>query len=270
MTLLLWLACGGADLAGERETYRELVADREPDAARDLPRCAGLTDPDLAGDCGLTVAQRAGVAADDPGGFCDRVAGEIWQEECWFQAAEHRRKQGRIADALDLCARSGRFRERCDYHLWQEDSRRAVEGLRSDAAALAVQRASEAYGSWSARVGPDWSPPADLPLGAAPPEPTFEATWWTRVFQQLFEPDETLDITRCNAVDAELLRFCEAGVYDVLRRRALDWQRFRQGTCDTLPAEVGEASAWWNERGVYFVADERVVRELAKTCAGEP
>lgn len=242
--MIFWLlACGGDALpdAADRETYAELVAEPAPDADRDLPRCLAIADPDLAGDCAMAVALRAGVRAKEPAKFCDRVPSGPWQFECSFQAAEELRKKTRRDDAIAACSRSGPFQDRCYFHLWQEDILRAQQGLSAEERAavkpgtldpaghgLGADRIEEAvalgepvYAEWSARFGPDWrASHGDLPMGVPMDDTSFAAVFWTRFFVQLFAMDPDPDAAACDRIGYP--DYCRAAVKDVLFRRSLD------------------------------------------------
>lgn len=237
--LLAWWGCGGPSFpdAADRDLYRSIVTQRVPDAEQELPRCATIREPDLAGDCALAVALRAGVASGEPLKWCDAVPKGAWRDECGFLAAEHRRKQGRTEQALEACQRAGRFAQRCTYHLWQDD----LTGVVRQTAALPLEEATEAalpvYARWSERVGDQPLDPGDLPLGAPAPEDTFPSVFWTRFHQQRFEREEAPVLADCAGIARQ--EACEAGVLDVLRRRALD-RRASGGACEAIGHELEE------------------------------
>jgi len=237
--LLVSCSAGSFPAAEHREAYRRIASDPHPDPDRDLERCAALPD-DLAGDCGLVVAHRAGVVAGDPARWCDEVRGGVWREECHFQAAELRRRQHGVEQAIELCDRSGRFRDSCLFHLWQEPITRAhreAPGLEQAAAAVEAD-----WRRWQAHVD--------------------ESVFWTRFYTQHFEPQRRPDVADCTGPRQ---RDCRAGLLDVVRRRAIDWVR-RGGRCAGLPDDPEAAAAWWGERGVRFATDPEVVAALAMAC----
>ena len=259
------IACGTSSVpsADDRQAYRALVAVKQVDADRDLPACRALRDPALANDCALYVAERAGVQADNPGKWCSSLTSGVWQDECWFQAAEHRRQQRRRDEAIAACKHSGQFRDRCDYHLWQEDVLRAERGLSSADVDGSIVRGRPIFAEWDTRLGPDWRASADeLPLGAPASEATFAEVFWTRWFEQLFEHDPRPDVGRCDA-QGELATACVDGTVDVLRRRAID----RVGhACSGFPADVALQPAWWAGQGIDYVADPRLTSPLSDVC----
>lgn len=233
MSLVLLLACAGASTA-DNEAYLAILREPRPEVDRDLPRCAALADPSLAGDCALAVASRASIRDPDA---CDAVPAGVWREECWFQVMETRRRQGRWDEAVAACDRTGRFHDRCQYHLWEEDILRLLQGIDWQEArrkppsgdgrptpprygpqdvAAATAAAVPLYDDWTKRIPPDTRLVADdLPLGFATDDTRFEHLFWARVYVQLFEHGPP-DPSACDAVARADL--CRAAIRDVERR----------------------------------------------------
>jgi len=76
-----------------------------------MAACLALADGDLAGDCALAVARQASRGAEgEQEAFCPRIPAGPWRDECWFEAAEARRRSD-PDQAVALCQRAGAFRE---------------------------------------------------------------------------------------------------------------------------------------------------------------
>ena len=108
-SLALLVSCG--EVPSDRELYSQALLGGRTNAEA----CMQIVAEDLRGDC-MTVMARSMItgppglsAAKD---VCEQISHPMWQEECWFELSDKLR--GR--EALDLCARTGRFEGRCVTH----------------------------------------------------------------------------------------------------------------------------------------------------------
>ncbi|MEL6346131.1 MAG: hypothetical protein AAFV53_23680 [Myxococcota bacterium] len=115
MPLILLLLCCGPD--GPTDAARHQSALSAADPAEGIALCDQIEDPRRQGDC------RAALAGDVLQGTadleaiaatCDAIRDAMWQEECWFQAADAARLVG--TPAKRACDRAGRFRGFCYEH----------------------------------------------------------------------------------------------------------------------------------------------------------
>ena len=197
--VLIWmlLACKGDS---DRQVYLKILASDGHNPHRDLQVCAGLSTPNLAGDCALVVATRA----EEP--LCDRVPSGVWRDECWFQSAEKHRQRNAMGDAREACSRSGQFQADCDYHVWTDE---IAEITRLSFFSFQTLRArgEPLFQRWSLHAEGYW-PEDTNPLDFQAPEPHFEAVFWTRFYQRAFESSQwsSEDCTK-----VEETRWCRAG-----------------------------------------------------------
>lgn len=250
----LLVGCPPAPATQDWPSYARLVALRSPTDA-DLSACADLADPQLSGDCALALAHRAGVLANKPEAYCDRVPPGLWQQECWFEAADLRSQQQRSDEAIALCARSGNFRPHCDYHIWLSEIVRALDRLEPDPKIPEVLEVGERiYARWAPRTASYW--PDDMnPLTFPTPDPSFKGVLWTRLFQRFFEQRDTVFLSTCDVLAQDQRALCVgAGIY-VVRRRALDQLSLGK----PCPED-------WGEHGVFFAPDERLMGPLRRIC----
>jgi len=239
VSLILICACDKTTMGDrERALYIEVLNARKDTREADFERCKQLAEPGYRGDCMLTVALRLGVRQDNPSMFCDRISSGTWRDECWFQAAEHRHKQVRVNEAVSLCQSAGRFRSRCEYHLWDADVGRAMREAGDIPGGDLVRIVEPVEVIWSKRLGAEWTP-GDLDFADIEEDSTFEAVFWTRVMQRWHHHRELLDLTVCQTVPDEHVLICRTVLKDVLFRRVLDWKRRHGGEC---PERVADAS----------------------------
>jgi hypothetical protein len=234
MLALLLTACADGGRS-DQQRYVEVLREARPELTRDLARCAEIRDATLSGDCALAVAARVSVREPNA---CDQVQDGVWKDECWFQVMERRRRVGRWGEAVSACASAGRFRDRCYFHLWEQDILRVIQGVdwrlartrppgdgsdptppkfgSGDVAAV-TQAAMPIFEDWSARIGEDTLlVDDDLPLGIAAGDTRFQILFWARVYVQLFEHD----LPARSACDAAGLRksACLLAIDDIARR----------------------------------------------------
>lgn len=149
---LLVLACAAGDpgpaaATAEAQAYAAVLADP---SRRDPAACTALADPDLAGDCGVVIAERRIVAGDARASVCVPLGEGVWADECRFRAAEAAMAAGDADGAAALCLSVRTFRDACAQHLWDPELAAVWQG--PDAAA-ALDRARALHAAWAARLG---------------------------------------------------------------------------------------------------------------------
>lgn len=148
--------------------YSAVVSDRTltPDDA--LARCQRIRERSLRGDCSLVAASRAA----QPVAHCPQVPAGVWQEECWFIAAEAVNRLGEVGQAAELCQRAGRFRLDCAQHLWQTPVHRLIHSRGAAGFSAALPEATALHDAWA-------------PVLAA--QSDFEGRFWAKFFGNGFE-----------------------------------------------------------------------------------
>jgi len=146
--LVLLTACGaGPPASTDARAYASVLAD--PSVA-DPTACGVLSDPDLAGDCGVVVAERRMAGGVAPSTVCRPVGEGVWGDECRFRAAEESMAAGDPDAAAALCLQVRTFRDACAQHLWDP----ALAGTWQDGdPGAALERARMLHAEWSARLG---------------------------------------------------------------------------------------------------------------------
>lgn len=233
--MLLWVfAACGATPAQDVKVYAALVGERNPDPDRDLPACARLTDPNLAGDCALTVAQRAANSRKvAPETWCGEVPAGTWRYECWFQAAETARRRGQEQKAAELCRESGPFINDCAQHLWQTRVHTLIraDGRRPDFVGR-LGAAQAIYDEWAPLLGEH----TDL-----------ESRFWSKYYQNGFESVGHVATAWCDGLpEAHHGRCLEAARDIVVRELApnLDRHNAWASFCALSPATSANTSVW--------------------------
>jgi len=104
----IW-ACVGEP--SDRELY--LRAKQEPENAVEI--CAAITNSDEQGECLLFAATEGNHGSE----ACHYARMERWKEACFFEVIDT--KGVPKYQAKDSCARTGRFLNRCVYHIIQRE-----------------------------------------------------------------------------------------------------------------------------------------------------
>ena len=202
-TLLLLSAC--AARPPDEAIYAEIMSTAQVDWERDLPRCLGIRDPDLQGDCALVLAQRyAEARGEDPETWCVALPEGVWQDECLFQAAEAWERRGGDQRAAELCASASRFAEDCAQHLWQT---RLSALIARQGAALLPQRLPQAtalYDRWEPHMGQS---------------DEFPIRFWRRYYEMGFETEREPDLSVCDPLPPRHRAFCRLAAGHVWVRR---------------------------------------------------
>jgi hypothetical protein len=156
LAFLTTLACVPA--ADPQANLAQIISAPGADATFDFTRCRALPARDV-GQCGEFVAihhTRVGNLA--PGSLCPQVEGEPWRSECFFEEAEHARKSGQDALAMELCAESGEFAEHCHLHLWSRDARAVIGQRPPDALGPRLPRLEAIHDRWLPHADDAFSP----------------------------------------------------------------------------------------------------------------
>jgi hypothetical protein len=85
------------------------------DPLHSLVECTEILDDDIQGECLLFAATEGGYGSE----ACTGARSEKWKEACFFEVID--KKGVPKHQAKDSCARTGRFRNRCVYHIIQRD-----------------------------------------------------------------------------------------------------------------------------------------------------
>ena len=110
--LLLWWSCTqSVEPDMDRKYYLEAL--KEPHRALEI--CPKISNDDVQGECVLFAATEGGHGSE----ACGYAHMEKWKEACFFEVID---KQGVPKhQAKDSCARTGRFQNRCVYHIIQRE-----------------------------------------------------------------------------------------------------------------------------------------------------
>ena len=144
-TVPLLVACDSRPPVSDAQRYAEILGDTRLSPEAGMPRCDLLQDSDLRGDCALTVASRSPEAER----WCPSVPAGVWQEECWFIAAEQRNRRRDADGAAALCRAAGRFRLDCAQHLWQTPVHALIHARGAAGFVEALPRAEALYQTWA-------------------------------------------------------------------------------------------------------------------------
>ena len=110
---MIWL--WGCLMSQEMETDQSLYlrALKEPHNGPKI--CSEITNDDVQGECILFSATDGGFGTD----ACGFARTEKWKEACFFEVID--KKGVPKHQAKDSCARTGRFVNRCVYHIIQRE-----------------------------------------------------------------------------------------------------------------------------------------------------
>ena len=234
LAMLLVVGCETPSPLQDVERYRKILDAPGDDADAALSACGKIHDPDLAGDCGLFVAQRAAAVAKSPlEPYCDGVARGTWRAECFFLAAEEHRRAGRQQRAAELCVHAGPFIDDCVQHLWQTDVRRLIHAPRQvpDFAGK-LNQAQEIYERWSTLLDR---------------ETRFGERFWLRYYQNGFESANGIDLAWCAELPELHRKRCEDAAAESLKADLpprIDRVGEMKIFCDMEHPGAAEASRW--------------------------
>ena len=107
----LWLACGMGSSSERTDAQYYLSALKRPQQA--LEECVRIRDEDTQGECLLFAATEGKHGSE----ACALAHSERWKEACFFEVID--RAGVPRNQAKDSCARTGRFQNRCVYHIVQ-------------------------------------------------------------------------------------------------------------------------------------------------------
>ena len=235
--LLAWACASAPDApAGLSEAqsarrYAELLTAENPRQA--LPGCAELPQPDVRGDCALSlVLQIRATERVDLGPLCPSVPEGAWRDECWFLHAEDAAERKRYPEAAQACEKAHSFKHDCGQHLWQSKLRRVVHMPRDQPLADRLRRARRLYARWEPHLG--WS--------------DIDWRFWHYFFETVLEQSPGIDLRTCDALaeDLELRLRCRyAGGHLYLRRvwDHLHHQSERERFCAAPDLDVAATEA---------------------------
>jgi len=204
-SLLVWGCAVDSEteaLRSERDEYLALITTRDGDPEELLAACGRLSDPQLAGDCGLVIIGSGSLSsAAAAERLCPLVVEGLYQDECWFLAAEAAGRRSERDAAKKLCDRAGSFASACNRHQIQGELRRLAQGAEfADLGEAEVQMlAVRAF--WGNGEVNDATLRADR---------TF--------FQSIFEAAGAVDAARCAPVSDLRRELCEQAAREVDRR----------------------------------------------------
>ena len=110
---MIWLVACGASQNPETDQSLYLKALKEPHSA--LETCVQIQNDDVQGECLLFAATEGGHGSE----ACGVARTNKWKEACFFEVIDT--KGVPKHQAKDSCARTGRFINRCVYHIIQRE-----------------------------------------------------------------------------------------------------------------------------------------------------
>ena len=248
------VGCRAAAPADDVAVYTTLLAGGSAQAMSDLPACATLADPDLAGDCALVLTgrildERTGDAEE----LCPQVPAGVWRDECWFQEAERRRARGQDQSAARLCLKAGRFRDDCAQHLWQTAVHNLIAQAGPAAFAERLPRGQAIYDEWAPHLASGTD---------------FEDRFWEKYYQNGFEGQGGVDLEHCMPLpEAHQARCRAAGAAYFSRELAprVDQAGASAAFCALDSPDAAAVGAWFPNRAEPLL-DEVVVRRHQEVC----
>jgi hypothetical protein len=246
-----WLALvlvGGCAVESDAARYTAVLKDRQSSTAHRIEGCAGIGDAALRGDCQVAVLQMVEEPLER---WCPDVEPGRDQDECWFLAAERRKRMNDIPAAAADCLRAGAFLDDCGQHLWQSQLA-AIAGRRGASFTELRPEAQRLYAYW------------DGILGA---HTDISARFWTRFYEHGFG-DEPLAVDLARCVDVPDAALCEAaglGLY--ARRLAPTLARAGQDLC-ALDAPSSATLQPWMGSTPDPRLDAIITARVAAVCGG--
>ena len=229
MSLLLWLALACEEPVSDAERYSTVLTQPAMPLNDALSRCARISRPDLRGDCALLAASRS----PDPAAVCPDVPAGVWQEECFFVAAEAVNRAGDNRAAAALCGQAGRFQLDCAQHLWQTPVHQLIHSRGAAGFADALPQAELLYAAWS-------------PVLAA--QSDFEERFWAKFFGNGFEGQGgPISAAWCDPLPAQHQPACVAAAAAHLSRElgpAVEVPERLMIFCEHAEPGIAEVSAW--------------------------
>lgn len=254
-----WLLCFALIACGREEpsdavTYSAVLADRDRPPDEALAACRTLVDPALQGDCALVAASRS----EQPGVHCPQVPLGVWQEECWFIAAEAVNRLGEAEQAATLCQRAGRFRLDCAQHLWQTPVHQLIHSRGAAGFLEALPEAAALHDAWA-------------PVLAA--QSDFESRFWAKFFGNGFEGQGLPITTRwCIPLPRTHQAACRNAAAAFLARElgpAVEQPARLMAFC-RLPAPGVEAVRLWLDAEPDPLLDQVVAERQVDICTNAP
>jgi len=178
-----------------RQRYLDALQLAQP---ADLSPCAGITDPDLQGDCQLSLSRRLLNAGE----WCSQMTTEPWRGECFFSAAEGARDAQKWDKAIAYCKEAGPFSSSCAQHLWQPQMERVLQPHAGRAFAASLPAAEQLYRQWLPHLGERMTTP-----------------YWAYYIRAVFRRAEQPDPAWCGQLPNVRQEQC-AQVYAQIRSRS--------------------------------------------------
>jgi len=254
------MGCRVAAPADDVGVYTTLLAGETAAAARDLPTCTTLDDPDLAGDCALVLTGRIlDARTGDAEELCLQVPEGVWRDECWFQEAERRRARGQDQSAARICLMAGRFRDDCAQHLWQTAVHSLISKAGPSAFAERLPRGRAIYEEWAPHLAAGTD---------------FEDRFWEKYYQNGFEGQGGVDLDHCKPLpEGHRARCRVAGAAYFSRELAPRVDQAGAGAefCALESPDATAVGVWLPNRAEPLL-DEVVSRRHGEVCgaAAEP
>lgn len=174
--------------AADAHRYAALVSLTDPDPDQHFADCQALSGPDLRGDCSLVIARKAAKSrGEPPETYCDRLAevsgsGDLWQDECYFMAAEDYNKRKDAGRAAAMCLQARAFADHCSQHLWQQGLRSLTWHTGSAAFPEHLDDAQQIYAQWAPHLAEGTD---------------FDVRFWRRFYEGGFERDRHINMRAC-------------------------------------------------------------------------
>ncbi|MAA79987.1 MAG: hypothetical protein CL916_12100 [Deltaproteobacteria bacterium] len=109
--MILYLACTLQNIETDQSLYLDAL--KEPHSA--LETCVKIQNDNVQGECLLFAATEGGYGSE----ACSFARIDKWKEACFFEVID--KKGVPNHQAKDSCARTGRFVNRCVYHIIQRE-----------------------------------------------------------------------------------------------------------------------------------------------------
>lgn len=204
-------ACSEPDPVPNHMLLVQALSEAPLDSARAVAICNRISDTSTVDYCLASVVD----LSDEPTVAdlaCPQVEDTLWQNECYFMAAEAAIRVGSESSVPKWCEAAGQFRDRCLIHLWRSGAaNRFRQPLEISAAAVLIEQQERLL----ALVGPD-----AMPFAAAPGSPPGV---WRTVLLFYFRQTTPITIAACGELE-QLVPQVPAAWCGSIAERAL-WER---------------------------------------------
>lgn len=246
MRLAVLAVVGGCSVESDAERYTAILKDRQSSAAHRFEGCGGIEDPALRGDCRIAVLQSVEEPLEP---WCPQLPDGRYRDECWFLAAERRKRMNDLQRAAEDCLKAGRYLDDCGQHLWQ--SQLAAVARRPGVGFPALRpEAERLFRHWDGLLG------EHTDIGER---------FWVRFYEHGFTADGLqVDLARCEP-EPDPARCVDAGVGVYARRLAPTLERASIDLCAVESPSVATLHPWMGS-----VPDARldavVAERVAEVC----